>query len=278
MPQTTDRPLVLVTGATGYIGGRLAPRLLQAGYRVRCLVRDPGRLQGRPWLEQVEMVTGDVLQPETLPVAMDGVSAAYYLVHSMASGQGFHERDMIAARQFGLAAAAAGVERIIYLGGLGDPDAELSQHLRSRQQTGDALREAGVPVTEFRAGVIVGSGSLSFELIRYLIERLPMMICPRWVYTCIQPIGIRNVLEYLIAALDTPESTGRDHRDRRRRCADLRRHDAGLCQGARAEAPADPGADPDTAPVFVLGAPGHTDTGRHRAAPDRRLAQRGGRA
>ena len=200
--------LVLVTGATGYIGGRLAPRLLQAGYRVRCLVRDPGRLQGRPWLDQVELVTGDVLHSETLPAAMDGVFAAYYLVHSMASGPGFDERDLTAARQFGLAAAAAGVERIIYLGGLGDPNAELSQHLRSRQQTGDALREAGVPVTEFRAGVIVGSGSLSFELIRYLIERLPMMICPRWLYTCIQPIGIRNVLEYLIAALDTPESSG----------------------------------------------------------------------
>jgi uncharacterized protein YbjT (DUF2867 family) len=200
--------LVLVTGATGYIGGRLAPRLLQAGYRVRCLVRDPGRLQGRPWLDQVELVAGDVLHPETLPTAMDGVSAAYYLVHSMASGPGFDERDLTAGRQFGLAAAAAGVERIIYLGGLGDPDADLSQHLRSRQQTGDALREAGVPVTEFRAGVIVGSGSLSFELIRYLIERLPMMVCPRWLYTCIQPIGIRNVLEYLIAALDTPESIG----------------------------------------------------------------------
>ena len=208
MEETTDHPLVLVTGATGYIGGRLAPRLLQAGYRVRCLVRDPGRLQGRPWLDQVELVTGDVLHPETLPAAMAGPSAAYYLVHSMASGQGFHERDLTAAHQFGLAAAAAGVERIIYLGGLGDPNAELSQHLRSRQQTGEALREAGVPVTEFRAGVIVGSGSLSFELIRYLIERLPMMICPRWLYTCIQPIGIRNVLEYLIAALDTPESTG----------------------------------------------------------------------
>jgi len=208
MEETTDHPLVLVTGATGYIGGRLAPRLLQAGYRVRCLVRGPGRLQGRPWLDQVESVIGDVLHPETLPAAMAGVSAAYYLVHSMASGPGFDERDLTAARQFGLAAATAGVERIIYLGGLGDPEADLSQHLRSRQQTGDALREAGVPVTEFRAGVIVGSGSLSFELIRYLIERLPMMICPRWLYTCVQPIGIRNVLEYLIAALDTPASTG----------------------------------------------------------------------
>ncbi len=200
--------LVLVTGATGYIGGRLVPRLLQAGYRVRCFVRDPERLQGRPWLDQVEVVAGDVLQAETLTPAMTGVSAAYYLIHSMAGGQGFHERDLIAARNFGAAAAAAGVGRIIYMGGLGDPETELSQHLRSRQDTGAALREGGVPVTEFRAGVIVGSGSLSFELIRYLIERLPMMICPRWLYTCIQPIGIRNVLEYLIAALETPASIG----------------------------------------------------------------------
>ncbi len=202
----SEAGLVLVTGATGYIGGRLAPRLLQAGYRVRCLVRDPARLQGRPWLDQIEVVAGDLLQAETLPAAMAGVSAAYYLVHSMAAGDGFHERDLTAARNFAEAARAARVGRIIYLGGLGDPDAPLSPHLRSRQATGDALREAGVPVTEFRAGVIVGSGSLSFELIRYLVERLPVMIGPRWVYTCVQPIGVRNVLEYLIAALETPES------------------------------------------------------------------------
>ena len=208
MAETTEPMLVLVTGATGYIGGRLVPRLLQAGYRVRCFVRDPERLQGRPWLDQVEVVAGDVLQAETLAAAMVGISAAYYLIHSMAGGQGFHERDLIAARNFGAAAAAAGVGRILYMGGLGDPETELSQHLRSRQDTGAALREGGVPVTEFRAGVIVGSGSLSFELIRYLIERLPVMICPRWLYTCIQPIGIRNVLEYLIAALETPASIG----------------------------------------------------------------------
>ena len=200
--------LVLVTGATGYIGGRLAPRLLQAGYRVRCLVRDPARLQGRPWLKQVEAATGDVMRPESLAPALAGVSAAYYLIHSMAGGQGFHERDMLAARHFGAAAAAAGVSRIIYLGELGDPQNELSPYLRSRQQTGAVLRESGVPVTEFRASVIVGSGSIAFELIRYSAERLPVMICPRWVYTRVQPIGIRNVLEYLIASLETPASAG----------------------------------------------------------------------
>jgi uncharacterized protein YbjT (DUF2867 family) len=208
VPPSIHSELVLITGATGYIGGRLAPRLLQAGYHVRCLVRDPERLQGRPWLDRVEVVAGDVLQPESLPPAMAGVSTAYYLVHSMAAGEGFCERDVTAARNFASAASAAGVARIIYLGGLGDPDTELSPHLRSRQATGEALRDAGVPVTEFRAGVIVGSGSLSFELVRYLVERLPVMIGPRWVYTCVQPIGIRNVLEYLVAALQTPESTG----------------------------------------------------------------------
>jgi uncharacterized protein YbjT (DUF2867 family) len=207
MTETTS-PLVLITGATGYVGGRLLPRLLEAGYRVRCLVRDPARLQGRPWLEQVEVVKGDVLKPATLASAMQGVDTAYYLIHSMSGSADFHQRDLTAAQDFGDAARAAGVQNIIYLGGLGDPDADLSPHLRSRQKTGGALREAGVPVTEFRAAIIVGSGSVSFEMIRYLTERIPVMICPRWVYTRVQPISIRNVLEYLVAALETPVSRG----------------------------------------------------------------------
>jgi uncharacterized protein YbjT (DUF2867 family) len=201
--------LILVTGATGYIGGRLVPRLLEMGYRVRCLVRDPARLQGRPWHNAVEIVAGDVLQPDSLARAMQGVQAAYYLVHSLGGGSDFHQRDMSAASNFGTAAHTAGVERILYLGGLAEASPNLSEHLRSRQQTGDALRGAGVPVTEFRAGVIVGSGSLSFEMIRYLTERVPVMICPRWVYTRTQPIGIREVLEYLTTALKVPESQGR---------------------------------------------------------------------
>ncbi len=199
---------VLVTGATGYVGGRIVPRLLAQGYRVRLLARDPERLQGRPWLEQVEVVQGDVLKPETLPAALQGVAAAYYLIHSMNAGKDFEERDVIAARNFGNASRAAGVARILYLGGLGNPEADLSDHLRSRQQTGDTLRESGVPVTEFRAAVIVGSGSLSFEMIRYLTERIPVMICPQWVYTRVQPIGIRNVVDYLTDALTVPESAG----------------------------------------------------------------------
>jgi len=182
---------------------------LEAGYRVRCLVRDARRLQGRPWSDKVEVVEGDATRPETLPPAMDGVWAAYYFIHSLSDTPNYRERDMAVARSFGQAAKAAGVERIIYLGGLGDPAAHLSGHLRSRQETGAALSESGVPVTEFRAAIIVGSGSLSFEMIRHLTERLPVMVCPRWVFTRIQPIAIRDVLSYLIAALGTPESAGR---------------------------------------------------------------------
>lgn len=200
---------VLITGATGYIGGRLASRLIEAGYRVRCLVRDPARLQGRSWFGQVEVRAGDCLRAETLPAALEDVEVAFYMVHSMAGGSGFEQRDALAARNFAMAARQAGIKRIIYLGGLGDPETSLSEHLRSRQETGALLRSSGVPVTEFRAPVIIGSGSLSFEIIRYLTERLPIMICPRWLYTRVQPIAIDNVLDYLAAALDTPSSAGR---------------------------------------------------------------------
>jgi len=199
---------ILITGATGYIGGLLAPYLISKGYAVRVLARDPKRLQGRTWLAKAEIVQGDVLEANSLADAMQGVEVAYYLVHSLAAGSGFRERDLSAARNFAAAAQQAGVQRIIYLGGLGDPQTTLSPHLRSRQQTGEALRQSGVPVTEFRAGVIVGPGSLSFEMIRHLTERLPVMITPRWVYTRTQPIAIQNVLEYLSAALETPESSG----------------------------------------------------------------------
>ena len=199
----------LVTGATGYVGGRLVPRLLEAGRTVRVLARDPARLSGRPWAGAVEVVRGDVLDPGTLRPALEGVEVAYYLVHSMGDHGAFAARDREAARAFGAAARDAGVRRIVYLGGLGDSSAGLSDHLRSRQETGDALRSAGVPVTEFRAAVIVGSGSISFEMIRWLVERLPVMICPRWVYQRIQPVAISDVLSYLVAAPQVAESADR---------------------------------------------------------------------
>ena len=200
---------VLVTGATGYIGGRLAPRLVQEGRRVRVLARGRARVLSRSWAGQVEVAVGDVLDRPALSEALAGVDVAYYLVHSMSSGSGFEDLDLRAARNFGRAAKEAGVNRIIYLGGLGDPQADLSRHLRSRQETGEALRESGVPITEFRAAVIVGAGSISFEMVRYLVERLPVMVCPKWIYSRIQPIAVDDLLEYLVSALNVPQSQGR---------------------------------------------------------------------
>ena len=196
---------ILVTGATGYIGGRLVPRLLAQGHQVRCIARNPSHLEGRPW-PGVEILQGDLAEPEPLARAMEGIQVAYYLVHSMAAGQTFREKDHAMAQAFGVAAAQAGVERIIYLGGLGDPEKVHSKHLVSRQEVGRFLAEGGVKVIEFRAAVIVGSGSASFEIIRHLTERLPVMITPRWVDTRCQPIGVRSVLDYLVEALDHPDA------------------------------------------------------------------------
>ncbi|MFP8487941.1 SDR family oxidoreductase [Gracilimonas sp. Q87] len=204
----SDSKKILVTGVTGYIGGRLVPQLLSKGYDVRVLTRDAERLEGRNWIKDVEVVEGDVLEPETLPKVMENVDVAYYLIHSMSgkSNADFHERDMQAARNFGEAANQTGVDRILYLGGLGNPDDNLSEHLASRQKTGEVLRESGVAVTEFRAAIVVGSGSKSFEMIRYLTERVPVMISPKWVYSKVQPIAIRNVLQYLVLAIEKPET------------------------------------------------------------------------
>ncbi len=195
---------ILVTGATGYVGGRLVPQLLEHGYTVRVLVRKASRLTGREWAEAVQVVEGNVLDPDSLPPAMEGIDAAYYLIHSMSGNDDFHDRDITAARNFSAAAKVAGVGHIIYLGGLGDPQTALSEHLRSRQVTGKTLRANGIPVTEFRAGIIVGSGSISFEMLRYLTERVPVMVAPRWVFTRTQPISIRDALAYLVAGLQVP--------------------------------------------------------------------------
>lgn len=202
-----DRSIV-VTGATGYIGGRLVPRLLEQGARVRCLVRDPDRLLGRDWSEQVEIVEADVLAPASLPAALHGAHTAYYLIHSMQGGTDFAERDRQAARNFGRACHEAGVRHIIYLGGLGSENEDVSDHLRSRHETGDVLRESGVTVTELQAGVVVGSGSLGFEMVRYLTERVPILICPRWVFTRTQPIAVRDLLSYLVAVAEREHVQG----------------------------------------------------------------------
>jgi uncharacterized protein YbjT (DUF2867 family) len=198
---------VLLTGATGYIGGRLLRRLEEDGRTVRCLARHPERVAATQ--VTTEVVQGDCLDERSLDAAFAGVEAAYYLVHSMAAGPDFAAIDQRAAANFGRAAARAGARRIIYLGGLINDTDSLSTHLKSRADTGEALRHAGVPVIELRASIVIGAGSLSFEVIRALIERLPAMVCPRWVATPTQPIAVDDVLAYLVASLDLADRHGR---------------------------------------------------------------------
>ncbi len=193
---------VLVTGATGYVGGRMIPKLIERGHDVRVLVRDPKRIAGRPWADRVEVSHGDVENPATLPAALRDVDVAYYLIHLMAEGRDFVVRDRDAAYNF--VAAAKGVGRVIYLGGLLPDSDDVSLHLASRAEVGEILRE-GLPTLEFRAGPVIGSGSASFEMVRYLTERLPAMIAPRWILNQVQPIAVRDVVSYLLSALDNGE-------------------------------------------------------------------------
>ena len=202
---------IAVLGATGYVGARLVPRLLAAGWRVRAIGRNPAKLAGRPWAAApgVETVAGDVFDRHSLEQALQGCQAAFYLVHSMnPQAADFAAADRTGAENMTAAAAAAGVRRIIYLGGLGEDDPQLSHHLRSRHEVGAILKGGAVPVTIFRAAMIIGSGSASFEILRYLVERLPVMVTPRWIDTPCQPIAIRNVLHYLVACLDCPGTVG----------------------------------------------------------------------
>ncbi|MFF1544907.1 SDR family oxidoreductase [Streptomyces sp. NPDC058291] len=207
-----DRALCLVTGATGYIGGRLVPELLAAGHRVRCLARDPDRLRDHPWAGDVETVRGDVTDAASIAAALDGVEVAYYLVHALATGDDFEETDRRAALIFGEQCRAAGVRRIVYLGGLTPadvPERELSPHLRSRAEVGRILLESGVPTAVLRAAVVIGSGSVSFEMLRYLTERLPVMVAPSWVRTRIQPVAVRDVLRALVGSARLPDDVSR---------------------------------------------------------------------
>jgi uncharacterized protein YbjT (DUF2867 family) len=197
------RKLILVTGASGYIASRLIPRLLEKDYRVRVLARRRENLTGRAWHAGVEVVEGDVTQPEQIAAALEGVNTAYYLIHNMAMGRGYTHFEMEGAHNFTSAAERAGVQHIVYLGGLADPnDKSLAPHLRSRMETGEMLRQGKIPVTEFRAGVIAGPGSISFEMIRFMTEAFPIIVGPAWLKNKTQPIATENVVDYLAAALE----------------------------------------------------------------------------
>lgn len=202
---------VAIAGATGYIGGRLAPQLVEEGYIVRCLVRSPAKLADRTWCSdpKVEVWPVDLADAKAVTAALTGCDSAVYLVHSMESAGGaYAQQDELLARQFAASAQAADVQRIVYLGGLGETGAGLSEHLSSRREVEAALASAGVPVTVLRAAMIIGSGSASFEILRYLVERLPIMVTPRWVATPCQPIAVRNVIGYLVGVLNKPETAG----------------------------------------------------------------------
>ncbi len=206
--ETPQRRRIAVLGGSGYVGGRLVSRLLEEGHDVVATSRDPAKLAAMPWADQVEIRRVDLLDEQTIGEAIEGCDAAYYLVHSMGGGEGFASRDRTAALNLVAASHGSDLQQIIYLSGLGDDDAQLSEHLASRQEVGQILAAGTVPVTELRAAIVIGSGSLSFEMLRYLTEVLPVMITPRWVRTRCQPIAIADVLHYLVAVLGHPDAVG----------------------------------------------------------------------
>jgi uncharacterized protein YbjT (DUF2867 family) len=208
-PTPPTRRLALVTGPAGYIGGRLVPELLAAGFRVRAMARQPRSLADREWHDQVEVVRGDAADAGSLAQALSGVDVAYYLIHSLGTGAEFQSLDRANAQNFAAAARACGVRRIVYLGGLYPAAGKLSPHLESRREVGEILLASGVPATVLRAAAIIGSGSASFEMLRYLTERLPIMITPRWVESKIQPIAVRDVLRYLVGSATMPPEVNR---------------------------------------------------------------------
>ena len=275
-PHDPDR-LALVTGATGYIGGRLVPELLAAGFRVRCLVRSPEKLRDRPWHAQVEIVKGDASSVDDVTKAGAEVDVAYYLVHSLGTGKQFERRDRATARAFAHGCKAAGVGRIVYLGGLYPEGEDLSPHLDSRREVGEILLDSGVPTAVLRAAVIIGSGSASFEMLRYITERLPVMVTPRWVRTRIQPIAVRDVLRYLVGA--ARPATGREPglRHRRTRRPHLSGDDAAVRRGRRPAAPLGPPvARPHAVAVQSLGRRGDARAVQHRPPTGRQPGARGG--
>jgi uncharacterized protein YbjT (DUF2867 family) len=200
---------ILVTGATGYIASKLIPQLLTRGYKVRALARKPHLLRARSWFDQIEIFPGDVMDSASLAPALNEVHTAYYLIHNMTRGQNYGEIELQSARNFAQTAERVEIKQIIYLGGLADPNQHIAPHMRSRIETGNTLRQGKTPVTEFRAGVIAGEGSISFEMIRFMTELLPLIPAPFWLKNKTQPIAIQNIMDYLIAALENPQESGR---------------------------------------------------------------------
>ena len=263
-----DARTVLVTGATGYIGGRLVPRLLDAGHRVKVLVRSPEKIAGVPWFDDVEVVRSSLDDSAALKEALQGVDVLYYLVHSMAAGSGFEAKEKAMAELVAGAAAAASVRRIVYLGGLHPRNTALSTHMRSREAVGEVFLSGPVDAIVFQAGVVIGSGSASFEMIRHLAETLPLMPAPSWVRNRIEAIAVRDVLHYLVGAAALHGTPQPHLRHRLPGRPDVRRHDEGVRGRGRPAGAAGPGtSSAGTQAGRTVGCPGDSDSAVHvRAA------------